>query len=144
MLVLLPVFAFYIGYFLDRRNRPLAWPVFWILAALGTAYNFLSLQTAAHGFSAGVGQNQTVVYFQQLVLRRSVTQYLPSTVGEIDSNRVVAWVLVFAAVCTLAMLRPPSAQTWSRGWPSRWRSGGVSGLDSPEKKTRFVAGRDSR
>jgi len=144
VLVLLPLFAYYIAYLVDRPGRPLTWPTFWILSALGTAYNLLSVQTPGHGFNAGVGRNQTVVYLQQLVLHRSVTQYLPSTVREVDYARLVLWVLVLTAVCALALLNSPSTHTWSRGWPLKWRSAGVSGFDKAEKRTSPLAGRDSR
>jgi hypothetical protein len=109
ILVLLPVFAYYIGYLLDQPNRPLAWPAFWVLGALGTAYNLLSLQSPNHGFSSGVGQNQTIVYAQQLFLQRSIAEYLPSTVKEIDYTKIIVWGLIVAVVSGLALLKLPLA-----------------------------------
>ena len=110
ILVLLPMFAYYIGYLLDRQNRPLAWPAFWAFGAVGTAYNLISLQSPSHGFSSGVGQNQTIVYIQQLLLHRSLTQYLPSTVKEIDYTKLLVWVTIVAVVCALSLLKPPTVK----------------------------------
>jgi hypothetical protein len=107
ILVLLPLFAFYVGYLLDRPNRFLAWPVFWILGAVGTAYNLVSLQSPNHGFSAGVGQNQTITYAQQLVPHLSLTRYLPSTVKGMDYELVTVWVFIVAAICGLVLLKLP-------------------------------------
>ncbi len=108
ILVLLPISAYYVGYLLDRPHRLLAWPAFWLLGAAGTVYNVASLWSAHQGFSTGVGQNQTIMQIQQVLLHRSLTQYLPSTVGTIDYGTVVVWALVLCAVCGLVLLRVPS------------------------------------
>ena len=107
ILVLLPIFAYYVGYVLDRPKRFLAWPAFWTFGVMGTAYNLVSLRTASHGFSAGVGQNQTIVYVQQHLWRMPLTHYLPSTAKGIDYAMVVVWTFVIAAVCGLVLLRTP-------------------------------------
>ena len=41
--MVLPIFAYYVGYLLDRPNHLLAWPAFWLPGAVGTAYNLVSL-----------------------------------------------------------------------------------------------------
>jgi hypothetical protein len=107
IVVLLPIFAYYVGYLLDRPKRHLAWPAFWFLGALGTAYNLISLQSANHGFSAGVGQNQTIVYVQQHLLHLPLTQYLPSTTKGIDYAMVVVWAFIIATICGLVLLKTP-------------------------------------
>jgi hypothetical protein len=107
ILVVLPIFAYYVGYLLDRPNRLLAWPAFWVFGAVGMAYNLVSLRSPSHGFSAGVGQNQTLVYAQQLLLHRSFTQYLPSTVKDMDYARIIVWGIGIAIVCGLVLLRIP-------------------------------------
>jgi hypothetical protein len=107
ILVLLPIAAYYVGYLLDRPDRLLAWPAFWVLGAMGTVYNLVSLQSAHGGFSTGVGRNQTIGQIQEALLHRSLTQYLPSTVRTIDYGTVVAWTLVLCVVCGLVLLRVP-------------------------------------
>jgi hypothetical protein len=107
ILVVLPLFAYYVGYLLDQPNRLLAWPAFWVLGAAGTAYNLASLQSPGNGFSAGVGQNQTIAYVQQTLLHRSLTQFLPSTVKGMDYAQVIVWVLVVAVICGLVLLKIP-------------------------------------
>jgi hypothetical protein len=107
ILVLLPLFAYYVAHLLDRPNRFLAWPAFWILGAVGTAYNLVSLQSPNHGFSAGVGQNQTIMYVQQLVPHLSLTRYLPSTVKGMDYELVTVWAFIVAAICGLVLLKIP-------------------------------------
>ena len=89
------------------RASFLAWPAFWTFGVMGTAYNLVSLRTASHGFSAGVGQNQTIVYVQQHLWRMPLTHYLPSTAKGIDYAMVVVWTFVIAAVCGLVLLRSP-------------------------------------
>jgi hypothetical protein len=106
ILVVLPLFAYYVGYLLDRPNRLLAWPVFWLFGAAGTAYNLISLWSPNHGWSSGVGQNQTIAHVQQ-VLHGSFTQYLPSTVKEIDYAKALVSVVIVAIVCGLVMLKIP-------------------------------------
>ena len=108
ILVLLPLFAYYVGYLLDRPNRLLAWPAFWIFGAIGLAYNLVSLLSPSHGFSSGVGQNQTIVYVQQHFLHLSLTRYLPSTAKGIDYATALVWVLVVAIICWLVLLKVPS------------------------------------
>lgn len=114
ILVLLPVFAYYVGYLLDQPNRPLAWSAFWAFGTVGTAYNLISLRLPAHGFSAGVGQNQTIVYVGGL-LHGSFTQYLPSTVKEIDYAKIITWAVIVATVSALVLLKVP---TQGHGVPS--------------------------
>jgi hypothetical protein len=108
MLVLLPIFAYYVGYLLDQPNRLLAWPAFWIFGAAGLAYNLVSLLSPGHGFSSGVGQNQTIVYVQQHFLHLSLTRYLPSTAKAIDYATALVWVLVVAIISWLVLLKVPS------------------------------------
>jgi len=110
ILVLLPMFAYYVGYLLDRPNRFLAWPAFWILGGVGTVYNLISLKSPNHGFSAGVGQNQTIMYVQQLVPHLSLTRYLPSTVKGMDYAVVTVWAVIVAAICGLVLLKLPSEE----------------------------------
>jgi hypothetical protein len=105
ILVLLPVWAYYIGYLLDQAERLLAWPAFGLLAVAGIVYNLASLQSAHHGFSTGIGQNQTIARIQQVLLHRSLTEYMPSTVKTIDYGIVVMWVLILCVVCWLMLLR---------------------------------------
>lgn len=111
ILVLLPISAYYVGYLLDRLDRldrPLAWPAFWLLGAMGAVYNLASLQSAHGGFSTGVGRNQTIGQIQKALLHRSLTRYLPSTVATIDYGTVVAWTLVLCVVCGFVLLRVPT------------------------------------
>jgi hypothetical protein len=107
ILVVLPLFAYYVGYLLDRPNRLLAWPAFWILGAAGTVYNLASLQSPSRGFSAGVGQNQTIANLQEALLHRSLTQYLPSTVKGTDYGLVMVWMFAVAVICGLVILKFP-------------------------------------
>jgi hypothetical protein len=123
ILVLLPLFAYYVGYLLDRPNRLFAWPAFWAFGAVGTAYNLISLLSPTHGFSAGVGQNQTFVYVGRF-LHGSFTQYLPSTVKEIDYTKIIAWTVAVAIVSGLVMLKlPTQAHGASPAWPAPSRRG---------------------
>ena len=108
ILVLLPIFAYYIGHLLDRPNRLLARPAFWILGAVGTVYNLVSLRSAHQGFSTGVGRNETIAYIQDVLLHRSPTQYLPSTVNEIDYMNVMVWAVIICTVCWLVLLKVPA------------------------------------
>jgi hypothetical protein len=114
ILVLLPIFAYYVGYLLDRPNRLLAWPAFVVFGAVGTAYNLISLLSPTHGFSAGVGQNQTIVYAQQF-LHLSFTQYLPSTVREIDYAKIIVWGIIVTIVSGLVLVKLPSKGTHVHG-----------------------------
>ena len=107
ILVVLPIFAYYVGYLLDRPNRLLAWPAFWIFGLSGLVYNLMSLQSPSHGFSGAVGQNETIARVQRL-LHGSFTQYLPSTnVKDIDYAKVFVWVIIIAIVCGVVLLKIP-------------------------------------
>jgi hypothetical protein len=99
ILVLLPMYAFYIAYALEQMENILAHFVFMLLTLYGFAYNLLSLSPPLRGFNSGSGRNQTIMDIQ--VFSHSITSYLPSVFLPHQTRLFMLWIGVFAAIALL-------------------------------------------
>ncbi len=122
ILVLLPMYAFYIAYALEQMENILANFVFTLLTLYGFAYDLLSLSPVLRGFHSGSGRNQTLVYIH--VFNRSITRYLPSVFLPHQTRLFVIWIGVFA-VLALLLICSKRGLLWGRSYKKRLEPVGI-------------------
>ena len=122
LLVLLPMYAFYIAYALEQMENILANIMFALLTLYGFAYDLLSLSPVLRGFHSGSGRNQTLMYIQ--VFNRSITRYLPSVFLPHQTRLFVIWIGVFA-VLALLLICSKRGLLWGRSYKKRLEPVGV-------------------
>lgn len=76
MLVLLPIYCFYMAYALEYVQSKLARILFWATFIYGFLYNVASILPPRNGFNGETGQNNTLAYLQ--LFGYHLTDFLPS------------------------------------------------------------------
>jgi len=105
MLVLLPLYAFYLAYALQQINNILSNLLFALSMVYGFAYNLLSLKAPRNGFNTGLGRSNTLVYLQTLLHMHThhLTDYLPSLFLAHQTRLFVAWIGLFVGLSLLLL-----------------------------------------
>ena len=105
ILVLLPLYSFYLAYALQQINNILSNLVFGVSVVYGFIYNLLSLKAHLNGFNVGKGQNETLIYLQTLLHmhRHHLTDYLPSLFLPHQTRLFVAWIGLFVGLSLLLL-----------------------------------------
>lgn len=101
LLVLLPLWAFYLAYALEQINNILSKLVFGVAVAYGFIYNLLSIKDSHNGINSGAG-NRILIYLQTLLHmhRHLLTAYFPS-MSYPHPKLFVAWVALFVGLSVL-------------------------------------------
>ncbi len=101
LVVLLPLWAFYLAYALEQINNTLSKLVFGGTVAYGFIYSLLSIKDSYNGFNSGAG-NHTLMYLQTLLhmYRHRLTAYFPSMVYP-HPKLFVAWIGFFVGLSVL-------------------------------------------
>ena len=102
LVVLLPLWAFYLAYALEQINNILSKLVFGGTVAYGFIYSLLSIKDSYNGINTGQG-NRTLVYLQTLLHmhRHRLTAYLPSMFLPHQTRLFVAWIGLFVGLSVL-------------------------------------------
>ena len=124
ILVLLPMYALYIGYALEQMENILANFVFTLLTLYGLAYGLLSLSPVLQGFHSGSGRNRTLMYIQ--IFNQSITRYLPSVYLPHQTRLFVIWIGIFA-VLALLLIFSKRGLLWGRSHEKQLEPVGVKG-----------------
>ena len=90
ILVLLPLFSWYIGYALEYLNNLASWILLAISILWGTAYNLLSLK---RGFNGGHGYN--LILERLAFYRQGVINMLPSSFRPHQGGVFAAWIGIY-------------------------------------------------
>lgn len=98
ILVLLPLYSFYLAYALQRLRNFLVTGLFWLCIAYGVFYNVLAIQ---HGFNRKSGQNLTLVNVQ--LFHHSITDYLPSFFLPHQENLLLLWIGIYGGISVLLL-----------------------------------------
>lgn len=101
ILVLLPLYAFYIAYVLQQRRNWLAMILFFIGTAYGIVYNRLALQ---HSFNRKIGVNLTLTPIT--TGKYALVDYLPSLYRAHMTGVLIAWIAVYVLITLLLCVLP--------------------------------------
>jgi hypothetical protein len=101
LVVLLPLWAFYLAYALEQINNTFSKLVFGGTVAYGFIYSLLSIKDSLNGINIGAG-NRTLMYLQTLLhmYRHRLTGYFPSIFYP-DPKLFVAWIGFFVGLSVL-------------------------------------------
>jgi hypothetical protein len=101
LIVLLPLWVFYLAYALEQINSSLSKLVFGGTVAYGFIYSLLSIKDSYNGFNTGAG-NRTLMYLQTLLHMHShrLTAYFPS-MSYPNPKLFVAWIGFFVGLSVL-------------------------------------------
>ncbi len=102
LVVLLPLWAFYLAYALEQINSILSKLVFGGTVAYGFIYSLLTIKDSLNGINNGQG-NHTLVYLQTLLHmhRHHLTAYFPSIFLPHQTRLFVAWIGLFVGFSIL-------------------------------------------
>jgi hypothetical protein len=102
LVVLLPLWAFYLAYALEQINSILSKLVFGGTVAYGLIYSLLSIKDSYNGINNGQG-NRTLIYLQTLLHmhRHHLTAYFPSIFLPHQTRLFVAWIGLFVGFSIL-------------------------------------------
>jgi len=101
ILVLLPLYAFYLAYALQQINNILSNLVFGASMVYGFIYNLLSVKDSHNGFNAGIGRNHTLASIP--IFRHHLTDYLPSLFLAHQTRLFVIWIASFVGLSLLLL-----------------------------------------
>src|SRR6266487_3855857 len=104
ILVLLPLYSFYIAYALEQMNNVIANLVFGLVTLYGFAYNLLSLKPVLVGFNSGTGRNHVLAQIHTLLFNRHLTDYLPSIFFPHHWGLFAMWLSVYVGITLLLLL----------------------------------------
>jgi hypothetical protein len=103
MLVLLPLYAFYIAYVLDRAQHIIVYSLFRLIVWWGCFYNVLALLSITrYGFNTERGHNQTL--YPLRIANFNPAMYFPSVFRHHQTTLFVAWLSVYLAITGLLVL----------------------------------------
>ena len=102
LVVLLPLWAFYLAYALEQINNTLSKLVFGGTVAYGLIYSLLSIKAPYNGFNSETG-NGILVYLQTLLHmhRHHLTAYFPSIFLPHQTRLFVVWIGLFVGFSIL-------------------------------------------
>ena len=103
ILVLLPLYAFYLAYVLQQRRNWLASALFFLGTAYGLLYNRLAL---LHSFNRKIGINLTLLPLTKG--RYALVDYLPSLYRAHMTRVLLVWIVVYLLLSLLLCLLPMS------------------------------------
>lgn len=111
ILVLLPLYALYIAFVLERVNNLLAWGLFWLAFYWGCFYNVLTLLTLTnHGFNAEDGHNTTLALLR--IEHFNITAYLPSVYVHGQGPLFALWLTLYLAITLLLVMTATAKGKW--------------------------------
>jgi hypothetical protein len=90
ILVLLPLYSFYLAYILEHSSKILSSVIFGVAIVYGTIYNILSVMPVLKGFNSGTGRNRTLDQVQ--VFSHRVGDFLPSLFLPNQARLFVIWI----------------------------------------------------
>jgi hypothetical protein len=93
ILVLLPLYSFYLAYALQQLRTFLTTGLFWLCIIYGAFYNVLAIE---HSFNRKSGQNLTLVNVQ--LFHHPITDYLPSFFLPHQENLLLLWIGVYGGI----------------------------------------------
>ena len=93
MLVLLPIYCFYIAYALEHIQSKLARNVFWLTFTYGFLYNIASILPPHNGFNGETGRNNPLAYPQ--LFGYHLTDFLPSMFLPHQLGLFLLWIGLF-------------------------------------------------
>ena len=101
LMTLLPLYAFYIAYALEKADSKFArrWLIFSFI--YGFVYNVLSILPVQNGFNGESGRNHTLIYLQ--IFGHYLTDLFPSFFLPNQSSLIALWVLIFFALACLVL-----------------------------------------
>jgi hypothetical protein len=106
MLVLLPLYAFYLAYALEQINNKLSSFLLGLSVLYGFIYNLLSLWPSLNSFNGPNGRNRTLAHLQ--VFQYPLTNFLPSSFLPNQTSLFVMWVGVCVGLAVILL--------YSRKW----------------------------
>jgi hypothetical protein len=90
ILVLLPLYSFYLAYILEHSGKILSSVIFGVAIVYGTTYNILSVMPVLKGFNSGTGRNRTLDQVQ--VFSHHAGDLLPSLFLPNQARLFVIWI----------------------------------------------------
>lgn len=109
MLVLLPIYCFYIAYAVEHMQSKFIRLLFWATFSYGCLYNLVSLFPPHNGFNGETGRNTIVGYIQ--LFGRHVTDLLPSMFLPNQTGLFILWVVIFVGGAFLLVFLNHSRHT---------------------------------
>lgn len=108
ILVLLPLYAFYLAYALEQISHRFARILFQLTLLYGFIYNLLSLLPPNNGFNAEDGRNDTLAAIQ--LFNHHLTGILPSVYTQNSVGLLVAWGCFFVLLSALLLVSRDGAR----------------------------------
>ncbi len=90
ILVLLPLYSFYLAYILEQINNILSSVIFGIAVLYGIIYNILSIMPILRSFNSGTGRSRTLE--QVRLFNHNVTDFLPSLFLPNQTGLFLIWI----------------------------------------------------
>jgi len=90
ILVLLPLYSFYLAYILEQINNILSSVIFGIAVLYGIIYNILSVMPILRSFNSGTGRSRTLE--QVRLFNHNVTDFLPSLFLPNQTGLFLIWI----------------------------------------------------
>ncbi len=119
ILVLLPLYSFYIAYALQLMNNVLSKLVFGLVTLYGFAYSLLSLKPVLVGFNSGTGRNHALAQIHRLLFNRHLTDYLPSVFSPQYWGLFVVWMGICVGVTLVLLISMKQNLFGPRGYVRR-------------------------
>jgi hypothetical protein len=90
ILVLLPLYSFYLAYILEQINNILSSVIFGIAVLYGIIYNILSVMPILKSFNSGTGRSRTLD--QVRLFNHNVTDFFPSLFLPNQTGLFLIWI----------------------------------------------------
>ncbi|GAC1385261.1 MAG: hypothetical protein NVSMB33_14200 [Ktedonobacteraceae bacterium] len=102
ILVLLPLYSFYVAYALEQMSNVVANLVFGLLTLYGLIYSWLSLEPTLLAFNNETGKNRALAHI--LLFNQHITDYLPSVFVPHQTNLFAIWGSICIGLTLLLLL----------------------------------------
>lgn len=101
ILVLLPLYSFYIAFALEQMKDVPAYLTFVVTVGYGFFYNLRTLNVASFGFNGETGRNSTL--FDLYLFNRPITDYQPSLYLPHQERLLTLWIGGTVLVCAVLL-----------------------------------------
>lgn len=97
--VMLPMYAFYLGYALEQINNRTSVILFKATIWFGFIYNILSILPTQFGFNGEAAQNHTITFIQ--LFGHHLTDYFPSSFVPGQTGLFIVWICLFVGISVM-------------------------------------------
>ncbi len=101
LLVLLPLYSFYLAYALEQINNKLSSLISGLPVLYGFIYNLLTLWPALNSFNGPNGRNRTLIHLQ--LFQYPLTNFLPSSFLPNQTGLFVLWIGIFVGLAAMLL-----------------------------------------